>query len=53
MTEEVEVEEMPVKNYSSLEEFRRNEDIIFPQPSISTEAEKVSATVCGDWYDPL
>ena len=49
MTEEVEVEEMPVKNYSSLEEFRRNEDIIFPQPSISTEAEKVSATVCGDW----
>ena len=32
MTEEVEVEEMPVKNYSSLEEFRRNEDIIFPQP---------------------
>ena len=49
MTEEVEVEEMPVKNYSSLEEFRGNEDIIFPQPSISTEAEKVSATVCGDW----
>lgn len=49
LAEEVEVEEMPVKNYSSFEEFRENEDIIFPQPSISTGAEEVSATVCGDW----
>ncbi len=49
-TEEAEVEEMPVKNYSSFEEFREeNEDIIFPQPSISAEAEEMSATICGDW----
>lgn len=49
LTEEIEVEEMPVKNYSSFEEFRENEDIIFPQPSISTGVEEVCATVCGDW----
>ena len=49
-TEEAEVEEMPVKNYSSFEEFREeNEDIILPQPSISAEAEEMSATICGDW----
>lgn len=48
--ESVEVEEMPVKNYSSFQEFREeNEDIIFPQPSISTRAEEMRATVCGNW----
>lgn len=48
--ESVEVEEIPVKNYSSFQEFREeNEDIIFPQPSISTRAEEMSATVCGNW----
>ena len=48
--EEVEVEELPVKNYSSLEELlEENEDIIFPQPSISTEAEEINAAICGDW----
>ena len=49
LAEEVEVEEMPVKNYSSFEEFQKNEDIIFPQPSISTEAEEMRVTVCGEW----
>lgn len=48
-TEEVTTEEIPVKNYSSLEEFRENEDIVFSLPSISTEAEMISAAVCGDW----
>lgn len=48
--ESVEVEAMPVKNYSSFQEFREeNEDIIFPQPSISTRAEEMNATVCGNW----
>lgn len=42
---------MPVKYYPSLVEFEKNEDIIFPQPSININAEVESAnvTVCGEW----
>lgn len=49
--EEVQIEEVPVKNYASLEEFRKNEDIIFPQPSVSIgeKTEAVDITVCGEW----
>ncbi len=45
------VEEIPVKNYESWEEFEQYEDIIFPQPSISI-GHPIAATdimVCGDW----
>lgn len=49
MLEEAEMDEIPVKNYSSIEEFKESEDIIFPQPSINTGVEAISATVCGDW----
>ncbi len=48
---EVEMEEIPMKNYSSWEEFYQNETILFPQPSI-TIGEQIEATdisVCGDW----
>lgn len=49
--EELKIEDIPVKNYNSLEEFEENEDIIFPQPSIilSGGAETVDITICGDW----
>ena len=49
--EQLEVEEIPVKDYSSWEEFEQNEDIIFPQPSINvgTNIENTNITVCGDW----
>ncbi len=49
--EELEIEDIPVKNYNSLEEFEENEDIIFPQPSIilSGGAETVDITICGNW----
>lgn len=45
------MEEIPVKNYDSWEEFEENEDIIFAQPSISigSPVTSVSVTVCGDW----
>lgn len=49
--EEVEMEEIPMKSYSSWEEFYQNETILFPQPSI-TIGEQIEATdisVCGDW----
>ncbi len=45
------VEAIPVKNYDSWEEFEKNEDIIFPQPSISI-GHPIASTqimVCGDW----
>ncbi len=46
-----EITEMEVKNYISFEEFEKNEDIVFPQPLISTGTggEDVNVTVCGDW----
>lgn len=49
--EELGIEDIPVKNYNSLEEFEENEDIIFPQPSIilSGGAETVDITICGNW----
>ena len=48
---EVKTEEIPVKNYTSLEEFEKDEDIIFPQPStgIGEKIERTEITVCGDW----
>ena len=41
----------PLKSYSSLEEFEKNEDIIFPQPSenIVGKNSGVEISVCGDW----
>lgn len=49
--EEILTEEIPVKNYSSWEEFEENEDIVFPQPSINIgeKTGTASVTVCGDW----
>lgn len=49
--EDVFVEEIPVKNYSSWEECMENEDFIFPQPSISIgqDVEATDIMVCGDW----
>lgn len=49
--DEAQIEEIPVKNYTSWEEFEKNEDIIFPQPSVSIgeNIEAVDITVCGDW----
>lgn len=47
----VEAEPMPVKKYASWEELKKDEDILFPQPSIPI-GEKIDAidiTVCGDW----
>lgn len=47
----VEAEPMPVKKYASWEELEKDEDILFPQPSISI-GQKIDAmdiTVCGDW----
>ncbi len=46
-----EVEEIPVKNYASWEDFEKNEDIIFPQPSINIgdAITSTDVTVCGDW----
>lgn len=47
----METELMPVKNYTSWEELKKDEDILFPQPSISI-GEKIDAmdiTVCGNW----
>lgn len=46
-----EIEEIPVKNYTSWKEFEENEDIIFPQPSIivAKAAGNVDITICGDW----
>ncbi|TCL55447.1 hypothetical protein EDD76_11580 [Kineothrix alysoides] len=43
--------EVPVYHYVTWEEFIRNEDIIFPQPSISIGKKVVSTevTVCGSW----
>lgn len=51
LMEQAEVEEIPVKDYSSWEEFEEEEDIIFPQPAIDIEAdiESTNITVCGDW----
>ena len=51
MEEELDIEDIPVKNYTSLKEFEENEDIIFPQPSIimGQDAETVDITICGDW----
>lgn len=44
------VEEIPVKNYSSWEECWKNEDFIFPQPSISMRGMIITdIMVCGDW----
>lgn len=45
------IEQVPVKNYSSWEELEENEDILFPQPSISigNQITSVDITVCGDW----
>ncbi len=45
------IEEIPVKNYTSWKEFEENEDIIFPQPSIivAKAAGNVDITICGDW----
>lgn len=49
--EEAEVEEIPVKNYTSWEEFEKNEDIIFSRPSVSIGENIVATdiTVCGEW----
>lgn len=42
-----------VYNYSSWEEFEQNEDIIFPQPSISMgkNIKSTEVTVCGNWAE--
>lgn len=49
--QEFQVKEIPVYNYSSLEELKKSEDIIFPQPSIKIgdNIEATDITVCGDW----
>ncbi len=43
--------EVPVYHYATWEEFIKNEDIIFPQPSVSIGEKAVSTevTVCGSW----
>lgn len=43
--------EVPVYHYDTWEEFIKNEDIIFPQPSVSIGKKAVSTevTVCGSW----
>lgn len=49
--EEVEIEEIPMKNYVSWEEFHKNEVILFPQPTVAI-GKQITATdisVCGDW----
>lgn len=47
----VEAEPMPVKKYASWEELKKDEDILFPQPSISIgrKIDAMDITVCGDW----
>lgn len=49
--EELDIEEIPVKNYTSWKEFQESEDIIFPQPSIivGRDGVNVDITICGDW----
>ncbi len=44
-------QELPIVYYTSLEEFEENEDIIFPQPSISIGKKLISTevTVSGGW----
>lgn len=51
VTEEVEMEEVPMKNYASWEEFYKNETILFAQPTV-TIGKEITATdisVCGNW----
>lgn len=49
--EEAVVEDIPVKKYTSWEDFEANEKIVFAQPdgSIGTLIENTDITVCGDW----